>query len=309
MDSKSRILIVGHGGAIEKGLTAHFKKNDYQHVYSVTEMGLNTTIQSSVQAFFQDVRPEYVFLNSIKCGGIQANIDRPAEFIYENLMSQNNCLYAAYKFKAKKMLYYGGSCVYPKAAAQPIKENALLTGALEETSAPYSTAKIAGILAAQSFKKQYGFDVVTMVPATVYGPGADTELASAHVLGALIAKFSDAIKDGSHSVTVWGSGNPRREFIYVDDLVEASLFLMNNYSGTEAVNAGSGTDVSIKELAELIARVVGYDGDVQYDTSKPDGVAQKLLDSSYMSQLGFSTQVSLQQGIERTYKWYAEKEA
>ncbi len=303
MKQDSRILIVGHG-AVENSLVSYFKKNNFANVFSITELGLNPTIQSSVYAFFQKEKPEYVFLGSTKSGGIQANLDFPADFVYHNTESQNNIFYAARKFGTKKVLYYASSCMYPKEAPQPMVEDLFLTGALEESSKPYAVAKIAGTVMAQAFSNQYGLKTVVMVPATIYGPGCDTDLAHAHVLGALIAKFAKAACEGEDSVELWGTGNPRREFIYVDDFVEASLFLINKHDDAAIINAGVGDDITIKELAETIAEISGFKGKITFDFSKPDGVKQKLLDSSRINKCGWRAKVGLREGIEKTYQWY-----
>ncbi|MFT5387833.1 MAG: GDP-L-fucose synthase [Candidatus Omnitrophota bacterium] len=306
MNKDSKILIVGHGGAIENGLSSYFKRNNYTNVFSTSTLGLDTTIQSSVYAFFQDKRPEYVFLASTRSGGIQANIENPADFIYHNLESQNNIFYASWKFGVTKVLYYGGSCVYPKESQQPMSEDALLTGAVEKTSEPYSVAKIAGVITAQAFRRQYGLKTVVMIPATIYGPECDVDLKTAHVMGALIGKFAKAVKDNDESVDIWGTGNPRREFIYIDDFVDASLFLMNNYDDEASVNVGVGSDISIADLAQTIGEVTGFKGVTQCDASKPDGAMQKLLDSTRINNLGWNSKVTIKDGIAKTYQWYLE---
>lgn len=299
MNKDSKILIVGHDDIIEASLSRYFEHNGYGHVFSSSAMALNTTIQSSVYEFFQRERPEYVFLGSTRSGGIKANQENPAEFIYHNCESQNNVIYAAHKFGVKKLLYYAGSCIYPKECSQPIKEEYLLTGSLEQTSQPYSLSKIAGVSLCQSFKRQYGFDAIVMVPATVYGPQESKDIEASHVIGALIGRFKKAVEDGVAQIELWGSGNPRREFIYADDFVDASLFLMKNYDGEEIINAGVSEDVTIKELAQLIAKVCKYTGKISFDTSKPDGTAQKLLDSTRLSNLGWSSKISLMEGLQK----------
>jgi len=308
MNKSSKILIVGHNDIIEKSLVSYFNDRGFTDVFSSSAMAMDATIQSSVYNFFQQEKPEYVFLGSTRSGGIEANQKNAAEFIYHNLESQNNIVYAAHKFGTKKLLYFTGSCAYPKNAQQPIKEEYLGTGPLERTSEPYSVAKIAGIRLCQAFKKQYGFNAIVAVPSTVYGPGSDTDLEKAHVLGALVAKFDKAKVSGETEVVVWGSGNPRREFLYVDDFVEASVLLMDKYDDSEMINVGCGYDVSIKELAEAIKKVTGFAGNVRYDTTKPDGTMQKLLDVSKMDQLGWKPKVSLEEGIAKTYKWYKESQ-
>ena len=304
MKKDDKILIVGHDGIIEKSLYGYFVKNGYAHVISSSLVSLDPSIQPSVYELFQKERPDYVFLSSTRSGGIEANIKYPADFIYHNLESQNNVLYASRNFGVKKLLYYAGSCVYPKTCNQPMKEDALLTGPFEETSEAYSVAKLAGVKLCEYFNKQYGFKAVSMVPATLYGPNADMDLTTAHVMGALIGKFAQAVKGGLSEVEVWGSGNPRREFLYIDDFVEASLFLMKDYDKPQMINAGFGEDISIRDLAELIKKISGFKGRITFNASKPDGAMQKLLDSSQMRKLGWKPKVHLEEGIRKTYEWY-----
>jgi len=304
MNTNSTILIVGHNDIIENSLVSYFKNNRYEDVFSSSAVGLNPTIQASVYEFFQKQRPEYVFLGSTRSGGIAVNEKNGAEFIYHNLESQNNILYASWKFKVQKLLYFGGSCVYPKDCCQPMNEEDLMTGELEKTSEPYSVAKIAGIKLCQAFKKQYGFNAIVMVPATVYGPGGDVNIETAHVIGALIGKFARAVEEKQGEVIVWGSGKPQREFLYSDDCVDASLFLMDHYDGEHIVNVGSGSDVSIKELAKMIADITGFKGGIVFDESKPDGTGKKLLDNNRMTGLGWQPKISLEEGIKKTYECY-----
>lgn len=307
MNTKSRILIVGHHDIVDNSLRDYFQSQGYENVISSADIALDTTIQSSVYHFFSENRPEYVFLTSTRSGGIQANIEQPAEFIYHNLESQNNVIYAARKFQTKKLLFLASSCVYPKVCVQPMKEDLILTGKMEETSEPYSIAKAAGIKMCQAYKKQYGLNAIVMIPATVFGPGADVDLTRSHVAGALIAKFAEAVKQGKSEIDVWGSGKPRREFLYVDDFVDACLYLMKNYEGEEVVNVGIGQDFSIVELAEKIAKIAGFKGTIKYDLSKPDGTMKKLLDNGRMQQLGWKPKVSFEEGLRRTFEWYINK--
>lgn len=309
MDKNSKILIVGHSDIIENSLYQYFQNNGFANTFSSSRLSLNTTIQPSVYEFFQKHRPEYVFLASTRSGGIEANIKYAAEFIYHNLESQNNIVYSAWKFGAKKLIYFAGSCIYPKESPQPIKEEYLLTGELEKTSESYSVAKIAGVKLCEAYKKQYGLNTIVAIPATIYGPGSDTDLEKAHVIGALIAKFAGAVKNNEKEVTVWGTGEPRREFLYADDFVEACLFLMDRYNGDEMMNIGTGQDISIKELAELIGTVVGFKGSIKYDTSKPNGTMKKLVDNSRITKLGWKAKVGLKEGIQKTYDWYLSQAA
>jgi len=304
MDKNSKILVVGHNDVIEKSLFAHFQSQGYRHIFSSSQMGLNTTIQTAVYDFFSQNKPEYVFLASTRSGGIEANQKNAGEFIYHNLESQNNILYASWKFGVKKLLFFASSCIYPKACAQPMKEEYLLTGELEGTSEPYAIAKIAGVKLCQAFRRQYGLNAIVMVPATIYGPQCDTDLAKAHVMGALIGKFSKAVKQGEREVVIWGSGQARREFLYVDDLVDASLFLMAHYEGEAMVNVGTGEDIAIGDLAQMISGISGFKGVIRYDASKPDGAPRKLLDNTRMHKLGWKPKVSLKEGIKKTYNWY-----
>lgn len=304
MDKSSKILLVGHNDVIEQALESYFSRQGYQNIFSVSKMALNATIQVSVYDFFQTRRPEYVVLGSTKSGGISANEQMPADFIYHNLQSECNIFYAANKFKAKKILYLASSCVYPRECPQPMKEEAILTGPLEKTSEPYAIAKIAGISLARSFRKQYGLNTVVMVPATVYGPGSDTDLKTAHVMGALIHKFTDAVKHNRPEVMVGGTGKPRREFLFVEDFIEASLFMLKQYDGENVINVGPGQDLSIDELARLIAQLTGFKGQIKYDSSIPDGAMQKLLDNSRMRQLGLKIKTDLEDGVRQTIDWY-----
>ena len=300
MNKDSKILIVGHNDIIEKSLYAYFQSSGYPHVFSSSQLRLNPTIQVSVYDFFAQAQPEYVFLASARSGGIEANQNNPGEFIYHNLESQNNIVYASWKFGVKKLLFVASSCIYPKMCPQPMKEEYLLTGELEKTSEPYAVAKIAGVKLCQAFRKQHGLNAIVMVPATIYGPQADKDLETAHVMGALIEKFYKAFHRGEKEVIVWGSGAPRREFLYVDDFVEACVFLMTQYNGEEMVNVGSGHDVSIKELAEILAEISGFRGTIRYDQTKPDGAMLKLLDHTRITKLGWTPKVDLKQGIQKT---------
>lgn len=305
MRQNSKIFIVGHNDSIENSLKKHFQAQGFAHVFSNSQDRINVSDRSRVESFFKKVRPEYVFLGSLRSGGIAANQKFPAEFIYENIQSQNLVIDAAYRYKAKKLLYFSSSCVYPKLAKQPIKETSLLTGPLEETSAPYAIAKIAGSRMSQAYRAQYDFNAIVTVPATLYGPGSDTDIETAHVLGALIAKFHKAKKEKAGEVNIWGSGKPRREFLFVDDFADACCLLMDKYNGIDMINVGSGHDVTIRQLAGMIKDVSGYKGKIRFDATKPDGVMRKLLDNTRMRKLGWKPKVSLEEGIEKTYQWYS----
>ncbi len=257
----------------------------------------------AVDAFFAAEKPEYVFLAAAKVGGILANSTRPAEFIFENLAIQNNVIEACHKHEAEKLLFLGSSCIYPKLAPQPMPEDCLLTGPLEPTNQPYAIAKIAGIEMCRSYRRQYGMKSVCLMPTNLYGPGDNFDLNSSHVLPAMIRKFHEAKLNGG-PVVLWGSGTPKREFLHSDDLADAAVYLMNNFEDAELVNVGVGEDVSIRELAELIARVVGYEGVVEWDSTKPDGTPRKLMDVSRMTSFGWKAKIGLEEGIRSVYQWY-----
>ncbi len=306
MRRNSRIFIVGHNDSIENSLKKHFRSQGFSHVASNTQDHINVLDPGQIDRFFKKFDPEYVFLGSLRSGGIAANQKSPAEFIYENTQSQNLVIDAACRYSVKKLLYFSSSCVYPKEAKQPIKETSLLTGPLEETSEAYAVAKIAGSKMCQAYRAQYGFKAIVAIPATLYGPGSDTDIESAHVLGALIAKFHKAKIEEKKEVVVWGSGKPRREFLYVDDFVSACLYLMEHYDAQEAINVGSGDDVTIRQLALMIKKASDFKGKIIFDASKPDGALRKLMDNTRMRKLGWKPKVSLEEGIEKTYQWYVQ---
>ena len=306
MKKNTKILVVGHGDVIESSLFGHFRGAGFTRVISSSVAGLDVLNQDKVRKFFRDHRPEYVFLSSVRSGGIAANVKYSAEFIYENLEAQNNIIHASYTSGVKKLLYFTGSCAYPKEARQPIEEKSLLTGPLEETSEPYSVAKIAGVKLCQAYRRQYGFNAIVAVPATIYGAGSDTEIETAHVIGALIGKFYQAKTLGQKAVVVWGTGKPRREFLHADDFVRACVFLMNKYEKTEMINVGCGYDVSIKELAEMIKEVSGFDGKIIYDRTKPDGTMRKLMSGEKLGAMGWKARIGLRHGIAGVYDSYRE---
>ena len=304
MRRDSRIFIVGHNDSVENSLRGYFQAKDFTHVLSNTKDRINVLDQSKVADLFKKFKPEYVFLGSLRSGGIAANQKFPAEFIFENIQSQNLVIEVARRSKVKKLLYFSSSCVYPKETKQPVEEASLLTGPLEPTSEAYAVAKIAGTKMCQAYKAQYGFNAIAAVPATLYGPGSDTDMENAHVLGALIAKFHKAKIEGAKEVIVWGSGKPRREFLYVDDFVSACLFLMEKYNGNEIINVGSGYDVTIKQLALMIKKISGFKAKIIFDATKPDGAMRKLMDNTRIRKFGWKPKVSLEEGIEKTYQWY-----
>ncbi len=306
VNKQDKIYVAGHRGLVGSAIVRNLKEKGYNNFIFRTSKELNLTNQADVNLFFEAEKPDYVFLAAAKVGGIHANDTYPADFIRDNLQIQTNVIDAAYRNNTKKLLFLGSSCIYPKFAPQPMKEEHLLTGELEPTNEWYAIAKIAGIKMCQAYKKQYGFNAISLMPTNLYGPGDNFNLENSHVLPALIRKFHDAKEKGLAEVEVWGTGSPKREFLHVDDMADASVYLMNNYDGEEFVNVGVGEDVSIKELAETVKQVVGYDGELKFDTSKPDGTPRKLLDVSKLSRAGWKANTSLNEGIATTYKWFVD---
>ncbi|MDI6692890.1 MAG: GDP-L-fucose synthase [Anaerosomatales bacterium] len=306
MDRTSRIYVAGHRGLVGGAILRRLEREGFSNLITRSHAELDLTRQADVERFFEEERPEYVFLAAAKVGGILANATYPADFIRDNLQIQTNVIDAAYRFGVRKLLFLGSSCIYPKHAPQPMKEEHLLTGPLEPTNEPYAVAKIAGIIMVRSYRRQYGFSGISLMPTNLYGPGDNFALETSHVLPALIRKFHEAKLAGAPAVTVWGTGTPRREFLHVDDLADAALFLMERYDEEDIVNVGVGEDVSIAELAEIVRDVVGYEGEIVYDTSKPDGTPRKLLDVSRLHALGWRARIGLREGIEQTYRWYCE---
>lgn len=304
MKKNSRIYIAGHNGLVGSAILRRLEADTYKNIIIKTSNELDLTRQADVEAFFEEEKPEFAFLAAAKVGGILANSKYPADFIRDNLLIQNNIIDAAYRFGAKKLLFLGSSCIYPKHAPQPMKEEHLLTGPLEPTNEWYAIAKIAGIKMCQAYRKQYGFNAISLMPTNLYGPGDNFDLQNSHVLPALIRKFYEAKNSGTTEVVVWGTGSPRREFLHVDDLADAALFLMDNYDSDKIINVGVGQDVSIKELTQLIKEVLDFNGDIVYDTSKPDGTPRKLLDVSRINSLGWEARIGLKEGIKETCNWY-----
>lgn len=300
----SKVYVAGHRGLVGSAILRRLEAEGYENLVTRTRDELDLTDRRAVDAFFAEERPEYVFIAAAKVGGILANDTYPVEFLRDNLHIELNVIEAAHRHGARKLLFLGSSCIYPKFAPQPIKEEHLLTGELERTNEPYAIAKIAGIKLCQAYRKQHGADFVAVMPTNLYGPGDNFDLASSHVLPALIRKFHEARESDAPEVVVWGTGTPRREFLYVDDLADACVYLMDNYSGGEIVNIGVGEDVSIRELAELVREVVGYGGDISYDLTKPDGTPRKKLDVGRLRALGWEATVSLEEGVKRTYDWF-----
>ena len=307
MNKQSKIYIAGHRGLVGSALVRKFQELGYDNLILKTRSELNLLNQQEVADFFAVEKPEYVFLAAAKVGGIGANSTYPADFVYENIMIQTNIIHSAYKNNTKKLLFLGSSCIYPKMAEQPIKEESLLTGELEPTNDAYAIAKIAGIKMCQAYNKQYGTNYISVMPTNLYGPNDNFDLEKSHVFPALIRKFHEAKINKEAEVVVWGTGTPIREFLYVDDLAEACIYLMNNYNDDKIVNIGTGVGVTIRELAESIAKVVGYEGKLVFDTSKPDGTPIKINDVSYLNSLGWQAKTDLLSGIEKTYNWYKSK--
>lgn len=306
MNKDAKIFVAGHRGLVGGAIVRALGAQGYTNLVLKTRSECDLTDVASVKAMFEAERPEYVFLAAAKVGGIHANNTYPADFIRDNLLIQNNIIHSAYETGCKKLLFLGSSCIYPKHAPQPMKEDHLLTGPLEPTNEWYAIAKIAGIKMCQAYRKQYGFSAISLMPTNLYGPGDNFDLANSHVLPALIRKFHEAKLRGDDTVTVWGTGTPRREFLHVDDLAAASVYLMQNYDDEEIVNVGVGRDLSIGELAALVKDVVGFEGEIVYDTDKPDGTPQKLLDVSKLDGLGFKAQVDFKDGVAETYQWFLD---
>lgn len=306
MNSHRRIFVAGHRGLVGSAVTRRLETEGYTNVLIATRDQLDLRDQAAVNYWFRANRPEYVFLVAGTVGGILANATRPAEFIYDNLLIHATVVDAAYRFDVKKLLYLGSSCIYPREAIQPMTEEALLTGVLEPTNEPYAVAKIAGMKLCEAYRRQYGCDFISAMPTNLYGPNDNFHLTSSHVLPALMRKFHDAKLSGSNEVTIWGSGTPRREFLHVDDLADACVFLMKSYSEARHLNVGTGEDITIRDLAETIRDVVHPGARLVFDTSKPDGPPRKLLDVSRLHSLGWRHRVALRDGIESTYRWFVE---
>ncbi len=301
---QSSIYVAGHRGLVGSAICRRLRQTGHTNTLTATHAELDLTDQTAVRRFFADKRPDYVFLAAAKVGGIHANDSYPADFIRDNLLIQTNIIDSAFRFGAKKLLFLGSSCIYPKLCPQPMREEYLLTGELEPTNEWYAVAKIAGIKMCQAYRKQYGFNAVSLMPTNLYGPGDNFDLQSSHVLPALLRKFHEAKINGLAEVEIWGTGTPKREFLHVDDLASASLFLMEHYNDSEIINVGSGQEVTIAELADLIGEIVGFQGTVCHNTDMPDGTPRKLLDVSKLSALGWKTLIPLREGVTDTYSWF-----
>jgi len=304
VNKEDKIYIAGHRGLVGSAIIRNLESKGFNNIVCKTSSELDLTSQADVNKFFEIEKPDYIFLAAAKVGGIHANDTYPADFIRDNLLIQTNVIDAAYKNNANKLLFLGSSCIYPKFAPQPMKEEHLLTGELEPTNEWYAIAKIAGIKMCQAYKKQHGFNAISIMPTNLYGPGDNFNLENSHVMPALIRKFHEAKINNLPVVEIWGTGSPKREFLHVDDMADASVFLMESYEGEGFVNVGVGEDVSIKELAETVKEVVAYQGDLIFDTSKPDGTPRKLLDVSKLNALGWKSHTELNKGIIATYQWF-----
>jgi len=306
MQPHSSIYIAGHRGLVGSALVSLLQNNGYTNLITRTSQELDLRNQEAVNAFFEQERPEYVFLLAAKVGGIKANMTYPADFIYDNLAIELNIIHAAHHYGVKKLLFMGSSCIYPRLCSQPMKEEYLLTGPLEPTNEGYAIAKIAGIKLCQTFNRQYGTHFITCMPTNLFGPGDNFNPETAHALPALIARMHTAKEKNAPTVSIWGSGSARREWLYVDDLANACLFLMLNYEGNDIINIGTGQDISMKELAYTIKDIVDYRGELVFDTTKPEGMPQKLLDVNRIHALGWQSQTNVEIGIQKTYKWYVD---
>ncbi len=304
MNQSSRIYVAGHRGLAGSAICRRLQSENYANFILKTRRELDLLNQAAVDRFFATEKPEYVFLAAAKVGGILANATHPAEFIHENLLIQTNVIDAAYRHGAKKLLFLGSSCIYPKFAPQPIREDALLTSALEPTNEAYAIAKIAGLKMVEAYRKQYGFNAISLMPTNLYGPYDNFDPESSHVVPALIRRFHEAAQSNAPEIALWGTGTVRREFLYVDDLADACVFLMRNYNHPQIINVGTGEDVTVRDLAAMIAEITGFRGRIVQDASKPDGTPRKLLDVSRLNALGWRARIGLREGLEQTYRWF-----
>jgi GDP-L-fucose synthase len=305
----SRIFVAGHGGLVGSAVIRSLKGQGFENLIVRSRKELDLTEQSAVRSFFEDAKPQAVIMAAARVGGIQANNSHPAGFLRDNLLIQDNVIDAAYRSGVEKFVFLGSSCIYPKLAPQPIKEDYLLTGPLEPTNEWYAIAKIAGIKMCQAYRREFGFNAISLMPTNLYGPGDNFDLQNSHVLPALLRKFHEAKRRNDSSVEIWGTGTPRREFLHVDDLADAVLYLLQNYDGEPIVNIGWGEDLTIRELAHTIMSVIGYTGALTFDHSKPDGTPRKLLDVSRLQSLGWRPRITLRAGVEETYAWFKEHAA
>lgn len=308
MEKNSKIFVAGHRGMVGSAIVRQLEKEGYTNIITRTHQELDLCRQDAVEKFFAEEKPEYVFLGAAKVGGIMANASALADFMYDNMILEMNVIHEAWKNDCKKLMFLGSSCIYPRMAEQPMKESCLLTSALEPTNEAYALAKISGLKYCEYLNRQYHTDFISVMPTNLYGPNDNYHPEHSHVLPALIRRFHEAKENGLTEVTCWGTGTPLREFLYVDDLAEACVYLMNHYSGNETVNLGSGKEISIKELTELVAKVVGYEGTIKWDTTKPDGTPRKLLDVSKLESLGWKYHTELEEGIALAYDDFLHSE-
>jgi GDP-L-fucose synthase len=306
MDPASRVYVAGHRGLVGSAIVRRLLKNDYDKIITRTRYELDLRDRDAVHGFFNMERPEYVFLAAAKVGGIAANARAPVEFLLDNLRIQNNVIEAAWKHDVRKLLFLGSSCIYPKLAPQPIREESLLTGPLEPTNRAYAIAKLAGLELVSALRQEYGFSAVSVMPTNLYGPGDNFDPETSHVLPGMIRKIHEAKATDKEQVVLWGTGAPRRELLHVDDLADAAVLIMHNYDWNEPLNIGTGIDMTIRELADHVADAIGFMGDIQFDGSKPDGTPRKLLDCSRIAELGWAPRITLPDGIAHTYKWFLE---
>lgn len=302
MDKDGKKYVAGHKGMVGSAIVRALEKNGYTNIITKSHKELDLTRQDQVEAFFNKEKPDYVFLAAAKVGGIIANNEHPADFMYDNMILEMNVIHSAWKNNCKKLMFLGSSCIYPRMAPQPMPESCLLTSSLEQTNEAYALAKISGLKYCEYLNRQYGTDYISVMPTNLYGPNDNYHPKHSHVLPALIRRFHEAKESGAKEVYCWGTGSPLREFLYVDDLADACVYLMNNYSGNETVNLGTGKELTIKELTELVAKVVGYEGEIKWDPSKPDGTPRKLLDVSKLESLGWKYKTELEEGIRLSYE-------
>lgn len=308
MKKEDKIYVAGHNGMVGSSIVRKLKQEGFTNLITRSSKELNLINQADVLTFFEENKPDYVFLAAAKVGGIQANNTYKGDFLYDNLMIQTNVIHAAHLHQVKKLLFLGSSCIYPKFAEQPISEDSLLTGILEPTNEPYAIAKIAGIKLCDAYRDQYGCNFISAMPTNLYGPNDNYDLAGSHVLPAMIRKFHEAKNNGGKEVVVWGTGKPMREFLYVDDLAEACYFLMENYNEPGAINVGTGSDITIADLAHLVKKIVGFEGEIVFDTTKPDGTPKKQLNVSRINQLGWKAIIELEEGIRKAYASFLDQE-
>lgn len=308
INKNSKIFVAGHNGLVGSNIVKELQNQGYNNIITKTKEQIDLTSQIEVKHFIKDNKPEYIFFASAKCGGIKANSDYPVEFLYENMMMEFNVIYNAHKFGVKKLLFLGSSCIYPKDCIQPIKEGSLLSGYLEPTNQPYSLAKISGIELCQAYNREYNTNFISVMPCNTYGIGEKFDLNNSHLIPALIMKFHNAKINNSEYVELWGTGEAKREFIYIEDLAKSCVFLMNNYDKSEIINIGTGKDYSIKEIANIMKNIVGFNGEIRFNSTKPNGMMRRLLNIDKITDLGYKAEIELQDGIKLLYDWYLQNQ-